>query len=128
MQAGPQLLKAVRSALGLSSSTADAPHKASSSAGRVNRLARKESLPADKVGPQARNGAAAPAPSGRAEQPHPQPSAPVPAIPRKQFAASGDDYIDDFEDVAVETEADRPVRAKTGQKQKKLNKPKIVRL
>jgi hypothetical protein len=61
-----------------------------------------------------------------AEQPQQQPSTAVTAAPARQFAASGDDYADDFEELVAQNEAEgKPARSKKS-KQTKGKKPKTV--
>ena len=126
-QAGPRLLKAVQTALGIDSKSQQ-PSKASSAAGQGTA---KGTSRAGKVGSEAQpsGGAAAePPPIGESARSKQQPSAKVAAaVPGMQFAASGDDYGDDFEELVEQTEAEKPAKTKV-QKKKNVKRSKVVRL
>ncbi len=127
VQAGPRLLKAVQTALGIDTKAA-VPSRVSSAAGQRSA---KGKVRAGEVGSQARPtgvAAAEPPPIGEPARSKEQPTAkPAAAVPQKQFAASGDDYGDDFEELVEQTEAEKPAKAKL-QKQTNVKRPKVVRL
>ena len=128
VQAGPRLLKAVQAALGIDSKT-QGPSKASLTAGHGSKPSAKGSSAAGKDSLQAQLKsvvAAAPPPKAESARSKLQPSAvTATAVPQKQFAASGDDYLDDFEELVEQTEAEKPAKTKP---QKSTKRPKVVRL
>ena len=120
----------MQTALGIDS-TPEAPSKVSSAAGQGSGQSKKVSSPAGKTAPQARpKGVAAAAlpPTGEPVRLEQQPPARLTAaMSQKPFAASGDDYLDDFEELVEQTEAEQPAKARL-QKPVNVKRAKIVRL
>ncbi len=127
LQAGPRLLKAVQTALGIDSQT-QAPNKVSSAAGQRSTKEMLQAAEASAQAPPKGVAAAESPPTGEPARSKQQPSSKVAAaVPQKQFAASGDDYGDDFEELVEQTEAEKPAKTKL-QKQTNVKRPKVVRL
>ena len=106
LQVGAPLLKAVRRALGLGKVSAD-------------------TAPMPKA--RARTAAAPPLQEGEvAAQPQQHSAAVVTAALKRQVAASGDDYADDFEELVAQDDTEtKPARVKKS-KQTKGKRPKTV--